>query len=331
MIRPPESRNVCGGLVIYHNNHVNGRGYSDVIHSIQEIYQLIKEMPAKKVAVAQAADSHVLQAVAEAYNEGYIDAVLIGNTEKIKEIAVENDIDLRPFELLEAPDDEGAAKMAVKMVHDHRADVVMKGLMESGTFLRAVLNKEYGLRKEGNVISAIAVVELLQLQRLTFLTDLGITPLPDLDTKVKLLNNAAEVAHKFGIEVPKVAALSAAETLNPSMASSYEGAELEKMCKEGRISGCEVAGPISFDLAMSEEAAKEKGYDNPIAGKADVLLVPSIEVGNVLYKALMLFADMRTGGIIAGTSAPVVFCSRADSASTKKNTLAMAVYLAGKQ
>lgn len=301
-----------------------------MIHSIQEIYQFIKEMPVKKVAVAQAADSHVLQAVAEAYYEGYIDAVLIGDIRKIKSVAAENAIDLTPFELIEAADDEEAAKIAVKMVHDHQADVVMKGLMASGTFLRAVLNKEYGLRKEGNIISAIAVVELLQLQRLTFLTDLAITPLPDLDTKVKILNNAVEIAHKFGIEVPKVAALSAAESLNKSMVSSYEAAELEEMYRNGIITGCEVAGPISFDLAMSEEAAEEKNYDNAIAGKADVLLVPSIEVGNVLYKALMLFADMRTGGIIAGTSAPVVFCSRADSAATKKNTLAMAVYLAGK-
>lgn len=299
-----------------------------LVQSIQEIYQLIREVSSKKVAVAQAADLHVLQAIAEAYREGYIDAVLIGNTAVMKKIAKENDIDLTPFELIETSDDEAAANLAVKMVHDKQADIVMKGLMGSSTFLKAVLNKEFGLRKEGTVMSAIAVIELLQLQRITFVTDLGITPLPDLETKVNLLNNAVEIAHKFGIECPKVAAISAAENINKKMVSSYEGAELEKMNREGKIAGCEVAGPISFDLAMSESAAIEKGYKNPVAGKADVLLVPSIEVGNVLYKALMLFADMRTGGIIAGTTAPVVFCSRADSSSTKKNTLAMAVYLA---
>lgn len=301
-----------------------------MIRSIQEVYQLIKTDSPKKVTVAQAADAHVLQAVSEAYNEGYADPILIGDTEKIKNIAEKEKIDITSFEVIDAKTEEEAAQIAVRKVHDKEADVVMKGLMGSSGFLRAVLNKEYGLRKEGTVMSAIAVVELLGLQRLTFITDPGITPLPDMETKVKLLNNAVDIAHGFGIEEPKVAALSASEVVNPKMISSYEGAELTKQNEEGAIIGCKVAGPISFDLAMSEEAAEEKGYKNPVAGNADILLVPSIEVGNVLYKSLMLFADMRTGGIIAGTSAPVVFCSRADSASTKKNTLAMAVYLAQK-
>lgn len=298
----------------------------DTIHSIDEIYQQIKRFPAKTAAVAQAADVHVLQAVSDAYREGYIKAILIGDTKRMQKIADEEKIDLTPFRLIDVPE-EDAAPTAVKMVHNKEADIVMKGLMESAVFLRAVLNKEYGLRKEGTVMSAIAVVELKQLKRLVFLTDLAITPLPDLETKVKLLNNAVETAQKFGIQRPKAAVLSAAETLNKSMASSCEAAEIERRYQNKEIQNCVVAGPISFDLAMSEEAAEEKGYQNPVGGNADILLVPSIEVGNALYKALMLFADMQTGGVIAGTSAPVVFCSRADSAQTKKNTLAMAVYL----
>lgn len=299
-----------------------------MICSIDEVYQLIKEETSKKVAVAQAADAHVLHAIEGAHSEGYADAILIGSAEKIKKIAAEEGIDLTPYEIVDVEDEQQAAATAVKMVHEKKADVVMKGLMGSSTFLREVLNREYGLRKKDSIISAIAVVELEKVKKLNFITDLAITPLPDLDTKIKILNNAVETAHKFGIEIPKVAALSAAETLNKKMASSCDGAELETRNKLGKITGCEVAGPISFDLAMSEEAAVEKGYENPVAGKADILLVPSIEVGNVLYKALMLFAEMKTGGIIAGTSAPVVFCSRADSAETKKNTLALAVYMA---
>ena len=299
-----------------------------MICSIDEVYQLIKEETSKKVAVAQAADAHVLHAIEGAHSEGYADAILIGSAEKIKKIAAEEGIDLTPYEIVDVEDEQQAAATAVKMVHEKKADVVMKGLMGSSTFLREVLNREYGLRKKDSIISAIAVIELEKVKKLNFITDLAITPLPDLDTKIKILNNAVETAHKFGIEIPKVAALSAAETLNKKMASSCDCAELETMNKLGKITGCEVAGPISFDLAMSEEAAVEKGYENPVAGKADILLVPSIEVGNVLYKALMLFAEMKTGGIIAGTSAPVVFCSRADSAETKKNTLALAVYMA---
>lgn len=301
-----------------------------MIQSIQEIYQQIKALPTKTVAVAQAADAHVLQAVSEAYTEGYINAILVGSSNKIKEIAGQENIDISGLSIVEVENEAEAAEIAVKLVREKKADVVMKGLMESAPFLKAVLNKEYGLRKENTVMSAIAVVELLQLQRITFITDPGITPLPDLATKKKIIGNAVEVAKKFGMEIPKVAVLSAAETVNNKMTSSYEGADLAEMNKNGEIEGCEIAGPISFDLAMSEEAAIEKGYINTVAGKADILLAPSIEVANVLYKALMLFADMRTGGIIAGTTSPVVFCSRADSAMTKKNTLAMAVYLASK-
>lgn len=300
------------------------------IHSIREIYAAISAAQPKRVAVAQAADAHVLQAVSEAYLEGYARPILIGDGESIRTIAQEHGIDISDLPVVEKTGAE-CAEEAVRMVRCGEADVVMKGLMESAPFLRAVVRKETGLRKPGAVVSAIAAVELKKLGRLAFITDLGITPLPDLETKKHLIENAVEVARKFGVEQPKVAALSAAETLNEKMVSSYEAARLAEMNERGEITGCVVAGPISFDLAMSAEAAEEKHYHHAVAGQADILLVPSIEVGNVLYKALMLFADMDTGGIIAGTEAPVVFCSRADSPQTKKNTLAMAVYLAGQK
>lgn len=300
-----------------------------MIRSIHEVYEKIRSLPPRRVAVAQAADAHVLQAVAAAGREGYAAPILVGEESRIRAIAAESDIDIAGIPIISVDTAEEAAARAVQLVHDGEADVLMKGLLDSSVFLRAVLNKETGLRKAGTVMSAIAVLELKKLRRLVFLTDLGITPAPDLDTKIKLVNNAVEVARKFGIETPNVAALSASESLNARMPSSVEAARLAELQVEGVIPHCCIAGPISFDLAMSEEAAAEKGYTHPAAGKADILLVPSIEVGNAAYKALMLFADMETGGIMAGTSAPVVFCSRADSAETKKNTLAMAIYLAG--
>ena len=238
---------------------------------------------------------------------------------------------ITPFEIVPAASDEEAAAKAVQMVYNGQADVVMKGLMDSSMFLRAVRNKEYGLRKSGASMSAIAVAELRKLGRLVFITDPGITPAPDMAAKINITKNAVDIAHRFGIETPVVAALSAAEKLNKNTASSVEAAELAAMSERGELGQCHVMGPISLDLALSAEATEEKGYRHPCAGHADIVLVPTIEVGNALYKSLMLFADMQTSGIMAGTAVPVVFCSRADSAETKKNTLAMALYLASQK
>lgn len=290
----------------------------------------IKSQPRKRVAVAQAADAHVLQAISEGWKEGYVTPILVGSRERITAVAQECGIDITPFEIVDTADEDVASE-AVSMVRSGKADVVMKGLMESAPFLRAVLNRESGLAKPGTTVSAVAMVELKKLNRLIFITDPGISPAPDLAQKVSILKNAVEVVRQFGADVPKVAAISAAETLNKNMVSSVEAAALAQLCRDGTLEHCQVAGPISVDLALSAEAAEEKGYHNPVAGSADILLVPTVEVGNGIYKSLMLFAEMDTGGIIAGTTAPVVFCSRADSAQTKKNTLALAVYMAAKK
>ena len=302
-----------------------------MIQSITEVYSHICALSPQRVAVAQAADGHVLKAVSDAYAEGYALPVLVGNEARIRAIADAEHIDIAPFSIVSAATDEESAAAAVAMVRAGEADVLMKGLMDSSMFLRAVLNKECGLRKPGSSMSAIAVAELRKLGRLVFITDPCITPAPDMAGKINITKNAVNIAHRFGIESPVVAALSAAETLNKNMISSVEAAELAAMCERGELGQCRVMGPISLDLALSEEAAQEKGYSHPCAGQADIVLVPTIEVGNALYKSLMLFADMQTGGIMAGTSAPVVFCSRADSAETKKNTLAMALYLASRK
>ena len=299
-----------------------------MIRSINDIYKTIKAAEPKRVVVAQAADTHVLHAINEAYLEGYAKPVLVGDIESIKTIAAKENIDVSLFRLVQVDKEEDCGTKAVELIRNKEADVMMKGNMQSASFLRAVLSGKTGIKKENSIVYTIAAVELKKLERLIFLTDLGVIPLPDLDTKIKIINETVEILKKFHINNPNVAALSSAETVNEKMLSSYEGHKLEELNKEGVIKDCVVAGPISFDLAMSEESAVDKGYKHPVAGKADILLMPSVEVGNVLYKALMLFSEMETGGIMAGTIAPVVFCSRADSAQTKKNTLAMAIYLA---
>lgn len=299
--------------------------------SIQEVWDLLKEAKPKKIAVACAADKPVLEACSQAAERGIARFILVGDTAAIRRIANENSISLAGFEFVEEKDEVEAGLKAVQLVSGGKADVIMKGLMSSSNFLRACLNKEVGIRKEGSTISAVAVVESSKVDRLLFITDLAITPMPDLETKKKILNNAVEVARKLGVEEPKVACLSGSEIVSAKIASSADGAALQEANQRGEITGCIVAGPISFDLAMSKEAVKHKGYQNPVGGCADILLVPSVDVGNVLYKSITYFTEITTGGVMCGARAPIVFCSRADSAQTKLNTIALAVYLADKE
>lgn len=302
-----------------------------MICTMKDVYSSIRRSEPKRVAVAQAADAHVLEALTEAFKEGFIFPILVGNEKKILEAAKNAHLDIEQFEIVHIEDDKDASLKAAELVALHQADVIMKGLMESADFLRAILNKEYGIREQDKVISTIAAVSLKKLNRFIFITDPGFTPLPDREMKVKLIENAVETAKKFEIEKPNVAMICAAESVNPKMISTIDAKEIEDMNKNGEITDCTVAGPISLDLALSAEAVRQKHYNNPVGGKADILVVPSLEVGNVLYKSLSLFSEIETGGIMTGTKVPVIFTSRADSAETKKNTLALAIFLAQKE
>ena len=300
------------------------------MNSLNAVWSALKGTKARRMAVAAAADEQVLTAVSKACELGIAEAILVGDAAKIRQISGERGIDLSSFEIIDEPDNTAAARKAISLVSGGRADVIMKGFLDSPVFLKAVLDKKIGIRKEGSIISAIAVMDMPQQKRLVFITDPGFTPLPDLQTKKKLIENAVGVARKLGIDCPKVAALCAVETVSPKMIATIEAKELEEMNQRGEIKDCVVAGPISLDLALMESAAKHKGYDHPVGGKADILLVPTLEVGNVLYKALAFFANIPTGGIMTGANAPIVFTSRADTFETKLNTIALAMYLAQK-
>lgn len=299
--------------------------------SISEVYDAIKAMPPKTIAVAQPADSEVLSSVKHAYEMGLARFILIGNKEKIEKTAEEIGLALDEFEIMDLDEEPEIAAAAVKCVHEGRADAVMKGLIHSATFLKAVLNKEFGLRKSGSIISAIAVVESEQYHKLLFLSDIAFSPIPDLDTKKAILNNVVDVAHRFGIPEPKVACISSSEDVNPKIPSSAEARQLRDAWENGEITGCVVEGPISVDLAVSEESAKHKGFVSPVAGDADILLMPDISTGNGIYKTMSCLSHIVTGGVMAGAAAPIIFCSRSDTAETKCNTIAFAIYLSQKQ
>lgn len=281
----------------------------------------------KKVAVAVAQDEPVLEAIKLAKEKGIADAILVGDKVKIKHIADKIGMDLSDYEVVNEVNTTKASLEAIRLVSTGKADMVMKGLVDTATFLRSVLNKEVGLRT-GRLMSHVSVFEIEGIDRLILLTDAAFNTYPDLKAKVQILNNSVDVAHACGIKVPKVAAVCAVEVVNPDMPATIDASLLAKMNDRGQIKGCLVDGPLALDNALSEEAAHHKGITGEVAGKADIILLPNIETANVMYKTLTYTAKTKNGGLLVGTSAPVILTSRADKFETKVNSIALAALVA---
>ena len=297
--------------------------------SFNDLFSRLKEIKTKKVAVAVAQDEPVLEAVKEAHKRGIANAVLVGDKEKIQEIAKKIDMDLSSFEIMDVKDPKKATLEAVKLVSSGHADMLMKGLVDSATFLRSVLNKEVGLRT-GKVMSHVSAFEIEGWDRLFFITDVAFNTYPELKDKITIINNAVSVAHACGIENPKVGVVCPVEVVNPNMPSTIDAALLAKMSDRGQFKGCVVDGPFALDNAVSLEAAKHKGVKGEVAGQADSLMMPKIEAGNIMYKTLTYFAPSKNGCLLVGTSAPAILTSRADSFETKLNSIALAALVADK-
>lgn len=297
------------------------KGFSDLLSKVSQCDK-------KKVAVAVAQDKAVLEAVKAAKERNIADAILVGDEAKIREIAAEINMDLTGYEIINEPETVPASLTAVKLVHDGKADMYMKGLLDSKTFLKSVLDKEVGLRT-GAPLSHVCVFEIPGIDRLVFLTDVAFMPYPTLEDKVCIINYTVEVAKACGVDCPKVAPLAAVEVVNPKMPVTLEAAELTKMNEEGKITGCIVDGPLSLDIALYKEAAEEKGaLGRKVAGDADILLFPDIHAGNLVYKAIVHMVDVKNGCILTGTQAPVILTSRSDTFETKVNSIALAAVVA---
>lgn len=277
-----------------------------------------------RVAVVAAADREVMAAVRAGLELG-LAFVLVGPGPAVHELAAAEGLAAADFELISEDDPAEAARVATRLVRDGRAQILMKGLLGTADFLRPVLDREDGLRK-GGLLSHVAVVELPG-PRLALITDAGMNIAPALADKVEIIRNAAMVARCLGLVRPKVAVLAAVELVNPAMPPTLEAAALSKMADRGQLRGVDVDGPLALDNAILPEAAGHKGVTGAVAGMADILLVPEIVCGNVLYKALVHIAGFRAAGIVAGASAPLVVTSRADSWDTKLNSLALAALL----
>lgn len=291
--------------------------------NFEELFSKLKAVNTKKLVVAVAQDEPVLEAVSLAKERGVVDAILVGDRDSIEKIAGNIDMDLSKFEIVHEANPKDATLKAIELVSSGQADMVMKGLVDTATFLRGVLNKDVGLRT-GKLMSHVSVFEIEGIDRLVLLTDAAFNTYPDVKAKVQIINNSVMVAKSCGIEYPKVAPVCAVEVVNQDMQATVDAALLSKMNDRGQIKGCIVDGPLALDNALSEEAAHHKGIKGEVAGKADILLLPNIESANVMYKCLTYTAKTKNGGILVGTSAPVILTSRADSCETKVNSIALA-------
>ena len=294
-----------------------------MIKKLDDIFNELKSCDKKAVlSVAAAHDEEVLLAVRDACDMNIIKAILIGEEDKIRKIASEINFNLDNVEVIDESDLKLCAEKAVKLVSSGKADYVMKGLLDTSIILKEVLNKEYGLRTD-SLLSHVMIYEVPSYHKLLILTDGGMNIDPDVSQKKKIADNAIKAAKSLGIDTVKVACLAAKEKVNPKMQATLDADELKSMCKDGMFGkGVVVEGPIAFDLAVSEEACKIKGYESEVGGDADILLVPTIETGNGIGKALTYMANAKSAGIIMGAKAPVVLVSRADTHESKLYSIA---------
>ena len=292
------------------------------LNKITDLKKLALKNKPKRLVLAAAGDEHSLDAVLAAYKMGVIEPILVGQKKEIEKMA-EDCKQFSNFDVYDLADDRQIVKKAVELVVSGQADILMKGKVTTAQLLKGVLNKEFGIQYR-SFLSHFALFEIPNYHKLLSITDVALNILPNLEHKVHIVNNAVNFIRKIGVEKPKVAALSAIEMVNEKMPSTLDAALLSIMQRRGQIKNCWVDGPLAFDNAISLESKKQKNLGGEVAGDADILLVPNVESGNILYKSLVAFADAKVAGIVLGAHFPIVLTSRADSEETKLNSILLA-------
>lgn len=285
--------------------------------------QIDPSKPAKKLALAVSQDNFSLNALYKAYKAGFISPVLIGDREETYHIIEEKGYDFGNSTFIGESDPEKCVEIAVRMVHDGEADVLMKGKVPTPVLLRGVLNKDWGLRT-GRLLSHLAFFEVATYHKLIAVTDVAMNIAPTLRDKICIVENSVQYLNTLGIKRPKVAVLGAIEMVNESMQATTDAALLSKMNQRDQIKNCIIDGPLAFDNAVSFESAHHKNIKSEVAGDTDLLLMPDIEVGNVLYKSLVFFANAKVASVILGASAPIVLTSRSDTEESKFYSILLA-------
>lgn len=291
-----------------------------MLQKLEDLKKLLNTRKKMVCAVAAAHDAHTLEAILTMRNEGLMDCLLIGHRNEIKEIAAKDHFAVSDREIIDCTTDEEAASIAVNLVRDGKAGFILKGLLQTGTLLKAVVNKQTGLNM-GSVVSHLLMMELPGYHKLLAVTDSGMIPAPDLETKKAIVRNAVRAMEKLGIEKPLFSALCAAETVSPKIQETVDAAALKEASLAGELGNCYVEGPISFDLTMNPESARIKKYQSPVVGNADGLLVPGLTAGNVMVKALIQFAGAKMAGCILGAKCPIALISRSASYEEKYYSL----------
>jgi phosphate butyryltransferase len=291
-----------------------------VLKNLNDLRKIIEGGPRKKLVLAAAQDQHSLGAVIKAWKENIIEPILIGDKAEIQNICDSNNYDIAGIRIIHEPDTDKSVEMAVRMVSAKQADILMKGMVGTSALLKCVLNKEWGLRT-GNLLSHFALFEVETYPKVIAVTDVAMNIAPNLKDKIAIVNNSVACLNKLGYIMPKVAVLGAVEMVNENMEATLHAALLSKMNQRDQIRNCIIDGPLAFDNAISLESAKHKGIKSEVAGDTDLLLMPDIEVGNVLYKSLVFFAKAKVASIILGALVPIVLTSRSDSEQAKFDSI----------
>jgi len=297
-----------------------------MITSLNDLYDAVKEKPVKKIAIATPEDEGIIKLVKNTTEIGIAKFILVGDASKIRELLHAEGLDDALFEIQHADSHKEAAERAVSLVLEGKATVVMKGELHTSVFLKAVLDKERGLRT-GNLVSQITVTEKVEGEGLLMFTDCAMNIAPTLEEKKQIIENAVGLAVKLGYARPKVAVLSAVELVNPAMPDTLDAAILSKMADRGQIEHAIVDGPFALDNAISITAARQKKIAGDVAGRADIVLVPNLLVGNVIHKGLTYLAGKRIAAAVMGAKVPIVMTSRADTTDTKLLSIAIATYI----
>ncbi len=294
------------------------------IHNFSDLLEQVKKQPEKRLVTVNGVDCNTLEALNEAVEMGLVTPILTGDKEKIEETCSRLSIDAANYKIIHTQTEREAAEKAVELIHDGRADLIMKGLVSTDKFMKVLLKKDYGLVPPKGTLSHVALMDNPHYHKLLVFSDAGVIPYPDLQQKILMTRYLIETAQSLGIESPKVAVIAPTEQIIISIQSCMDGATIAKMSEHGQIEGGEVDGPMALDVAINRESAKIKGFTSPVAGNADCLLFPNIDAANVFYKTNSKLCKAQMAGVIAGAKVPAVVSSRGDSEKTKLNSIAMA-------
>jgi len=298
------------------------------ITKLEQMYSVLQGANKKSLIAVWANDSHTISAVSQAIDLGIVEGILVGDAEAIKDVCSKENIAISKFRIEQVNSDVEAANKAVSLIVAGEGDILMKGLLSTDKYMRAILNKEAGLLPPKGVLSHVTVVENEYYHKLLVVGDVAIIPEPDLKQKIAISNYLIQTSKSLGVEVPKLAVISASEQVLPGLNSSVEASLISKMGERGQIAGALIDGPLSLDAAIDKESAETKGIGGEVAGNADCLLFPSLDAGNIFYKMNSKLSKAEMGAFVAGAKVPCVLSSRGDTTKTKLNSIALCAMLA---